>query len=408
VSATAVLLGVGLGTPVAEGAWAAVAAALAAGGLPPAARLFIEDDEGALERALTAEPALIVVITGDAGSAGERVRRAVARSFRARLVLSERMRGALEEAWRRRDRPVPRRAERLALLPQGAAVWTAPGAEPAWALEGEGRAVVVLSRGGETAHLPALSALARTRAGARPQALRTLRVVGLGLDEVEDRLGEWLGPSADAVEVSTLAAPGEVWVRLRARGATVAAAHDALGEVERQLRARLGEDCYGADQDTLEEVVGRLLTARALTLAVAESCTGGLLGQRITSVPGASRYFEGGVVAYANRVKTDLLGVPADLLRIHGAVSGPCAEAMAAGVRRVVRADCALAVTGIAGPEGGTPGRPVGTVWIGVAVGDRVTTHRFLFAGDRLAITWQSAHAALDLLRRRLLGQGRP
>lgn len=408
MSAAAVVVGVGLGTPVAEGAFAAVSAALGAGGLPPAARVFIEDDEAALERALAGEPALAVVVTGDAGSAGERVRRVVARSFRTRLVLSERMRGALEEAWRRRDRPVPRRVERLTLLPQGATVWTAPGAEPAWAIEGDSRAVVVLPRGGEVAYLPALTALARARAGARPHALRTLRVVGLGLDEVEDRLAEWLGPAADAVEVSTLAAPGEVWVRLRARGATVAAAQEALAEVEHRVRARLGEDCYGTDQDSLEEVVGRLLLERALTLAVAESCTGGLVGQRITSVPGASRYFEGGVVAYSNRVKTEVLGVPADVLRIHGAVSGPCAEAMATGVRRVVPADCALAVTGIAGPEGGTPAKPVGTVWIAVAVGDQLAAHRFLFPGDRTAITWQSAHAALDLLRRHLLARGRP
>jgi nicotinamide-nucleotide amidase len=336
------------------------------------------------------------------------VRRAVARQAGLRLVLSERMLASLEETWRRRDRPLARRDDRPALLPQGALVWSAPDAEPAWALTADGRAFAVVPRGGAGSHEAQLTAFAQAHAAGRTITVRTLRVVGPTLAEVGERLADWLGPgAAEAVEVTTLGAEGEVWVRLRARGLTPSAAADALAAAESRIVERLGADCYGRDADDLERVVGRLLVERGLVLAVAESCTGGLLGHRLTSVPGSSRYFERGVMVYSNRAKSELLGVSADVLRSHGAVSAPCAEAMAAGVRRLSGSDCSVAITGIAGPDGGTPEKPVGTVFIGLAVGDRVTAHRFQFPGDRAAVKWQSAHMALDLLRRRLLGSPR-
>jgi nicotinamide-nucleotide amidase len=228
---------------------------------------------------------------------------------------------------------------------------------------------------------------------------RTLKTVGVALPELEERLREWLGAEGD-VEVSMVAVDGEAWVRLRARGATAA---DVLAAQEAKILARLGVDCYGRDDETLEQVIGRLLLERALTLGVAESCTGGLVGHRLTNVPGSSAYFERGVVVYSNRAKQELLGVPDATLRTHGAVSAPTAEAMARGIRAASGSGCALAVTGIAGPDGGTPSKPVGTVFIGVAVGDDVRAHRFVFPGDRAAIKWQSAQTALDLLRRRVL-----
>jgi nicotinamide-nucleotide amidase len=405
------LVSVGAGDAAGDEQLGAAGAALAAAGLPPAVRIFVEDDEGALERALAPEIALTVIVAGPGGSAGDIVRRTLARVAGVRLVLSEPMRVALEDVARRRDRPLPRRDDRLALLPQGASLWTAPAIEPAWALEAGGRAFVVLPRGGgaEQALAQQLTMYARARLAGRGLAVRTLRVTGPSLAEVEDRLAAWLGRAAgDDVEVTTLAAEGEVWVRLRGRGVTPSAAAEAIAGAEGELVALLGEDCYGRDDETLERVVGTLLTEGKLTLAVAESCTGGLLGHRLTSVPGSSRYFERGVMVYSNRAKEELLGVPAEVLRVHGAVSGPCAEAMAAGMRRAGGTDCALAVTGIAGPDGGTPTKPVGTVFVGLAVGARVRAERFLFAGDRAAVKWQSAQAALDLLRRRLLHPPEP
>src|SRR5262249_37677957 len=141
---------------------------------------------------------------------------------------------------------------------------------------------------------------------------------------------------------------------------------------------------------------------RQLTLAVAEGCTGGLLGDRITSVPGASAYFARGVLAYSQGAKEELLAVPGSLLHAHGAVSGQCAEAMARGVATLAGAACALAVTGIAGPDGGTTVKAVGTVFVGLLLEGEATAHRFQFSGDRAAVKWQATQAALDMLRRSL------
>ncbi len=152
----------------------------------------------------------------------------------------------------------------------------------------------------------------------------------------------------------------------------------------------------------LEEAVGRLLRARGLTLAVAESCSGGLICHRLTNVPGSSDYFLGGVVTYSNRAKVDLLQVPEAVLAAHGAVSADTARAMAAGVRRLFHAHLGVAVTGIAGPTGGTPEKPVGTVYIGVAVGDRVETRHYLFPGGREEVKSRTAAAALEWLKAEL------
>jgi nicotinamide-nucleotide amidase len=193
-----------------------------------------------------------------------------------------------------------------------------------------------------------------------------------------------------------------VWVRLRAKGVDAAR---ALARVESPVLDTLGDDCFGRDAETLELVVGRALLERRLTLAVAESCTGGLLGHRLTSVPGSSAYFERGVLVYSNRAKEELLGVPAEVLRVHGAVSAPCAEAMARGAAERAGTACALAITGIAGPDGGTPAKPVGTVFVGLAVEGRVSARRFRFLGDRASVKWQSTQAAFDMLRRALRGR---
>jgi nicotinamide-nucleotide amidase len=388
-------------SPGADGA--AVAAALGAAGVAVVSRVFVEDDESALERALGSDEALTVVLAGSGGSAGDIVRRVLARVTGARLILNERLLTTLQERYRRLDRPLPRRAERLALLPQGATVWITADAEAGWAMESGQRAFAVLARDAtlQTVIEQHLTAFAREWAGGRgTSVVRTLRTVGLAAADVEERLVDWLGRDGE-VTVSTIPADGEVWVRLRARASTPAEAARSLSKAETGICALLGADCYGRDGEALEMVVGRLLVERRLTLAVAESCTGGLLSHRLTSVPGSSAYFERGVLAYSHRAKEEL-GVPDSLLRAHGTVSGPCAEAMARGVATLAGAPCALAVTGIAGPDGGTPDKPVGTVFVGLAVNGDVAARRFYFAGDRAAVTWQSTQAALDILRRSL------
>jgi nicotinamide-nucleotide amidase len=386
----------------------AVATALADGGVALESRTVVDEDEAALERALTPAAPLTVVVAGPGGSTGDVARRVLARVTGTRLVLHDRMLAALEELYRRRDRPLPRRDERLALLPQGATVWARPDGEPAWALEGDAGAWVVLPRGGLSPDTTkALLDLARARLGrGATVAGRTLRTVGVTPAQVEERLGAWLGPGAGGTEVVVTTAPvdGEVWVRLRARATTVDAAAEALAALESRIAEVLGEDCYGRDGESLEQAVGRRLAARGLTLAVAESCTGGLVGHRLTGVPGSSAFFERGVVVYSNRAKEELLGVSADILRTHGAVSRPCAEAMVRGICERAGTACGLSITGIAGPDGGTPSKPVGTVFIGLAVPGRLEARHFRFPGGRASVKWQSSQMALDMLRRALGG----
>ena len=401
---------VAIGSPLAavDDDLAVVAAALADGGVALESRTVVEEDESALERVLTPPAPLTVIVAGSAGSTGDVARRVLARVSGTRLVLSDRMLAALEEAHRRRDRPLPRRDERLALLPQGATVWARTDGEPAWALESDAGAWAVVSRGGLTADIiDLLVALARARFGrGAAVAVRTLRTAGVAPSVLEERLAPWLAAGGASGEVAVTTAPieGEVWVRLRARAANPQAAAEALARLEAAVTAALGDDCYGADGESLEQALGRRLIALGLTLAVAESCTGGLVGHRLTSVPGSSAFFERGVVVYSNRAKEELLGVPADVLRSHGAVSGPCAEAMVRGVCGRAGTACGLSITGIAGPDGGTPTKPVGTVFIGLAAPGMVEARHFRFAGGRASVKWQSSQMALDMLRRSLGG----
>ena len=393
---------VSAGAPVEAGGHpeaGAMAAALGAADVPVSAHVVVDDDEAALEAVLDVE-GVVAVVGGAGGSAGDSVRRVVARIADARLRLDERMRAALEAHYARRDRPVPRSAERLALLPQGAAV--ADTLEPVWILEGSKTAWVVFLKGGGTPDVDAtVVPLARKRLGLRGAvAVRTFKTAGLNAEEIEERLAD--GLTAGDVSVVTLPGDGEVWVRLRTRGRTAAAATERLGEVEETIARRLGADCYGRDGETLEAVVGRLLRARNLSLAVAESCTGGLVGHRITSIPGSSAYFERGVMVYSDRAKEEMLGVDEAILRTHGAVSSQCAEAMVRGVCARSGAACGLAITGIADAADATPSKPAGTVFIGLAVGDDVSARRFRFHGDRASVKWQSSVMALDMLRRKL------
>jgi nicotinamide-nucleotide amidase len=402
-----------------DAAGLSVARALRADGVPVASRAVVDEDEAALEAALG--PALdgggvVVVLAPPGGSGGDIVRRVLARLAGVRLVLSERLLDLLEADFARRGRALPRRLERLALLPQGAQLWTAPpggggaaappAGPPGWALEVRGALVAVLPL-----DAPDLSALveqrlrpaARDRAGAGGVALVSLlRTTGVSAADAEERLAPWLGKEGP-VTVSCLVVDGDVWVRLLARAPSRAVAEAALTAAGPAVREALGTDCYGVDGESLEVVVGALLRERGLGVSTAESCTGGLVAHRLTNIPGSSRYVDRGVVVYSNEAKTDLLGVPAELIRAHGAVSAPVAEAMARGVCRIGGTACGVAVTGIAGPDGGSPEKPVGTVFIGVASPAGVEVRRFHFAGGREAVKGQSAQAALDMLRRALL-----
>jgi len=242
----------------------------------------------------------------------------------------------------------------------------------------------------------------RERTGGVVIRSRVIRVTGEGESAVEARIKDLIG--GDSPTIAPYAKLGEVHLRVTAKGTPEDVARQLVAG-ERALRERLADLIYGIDEETLEGVVGRLLTQQSATLAVAESCTGGLIAKRLTDVPGSSAYFLEGIVAYSNEAKRDLLSVPSSVIEEHGAVSAEVAEAMARGVRQRARSTLGLAVTGVAGPAGGTKDKPVGLVFLGFATSERVD-HRRLNLGEeagRAGIRALAAQAGLNLLRLRLL-----
>jgi nicotinamide-nucleotide amidase len=231
---------------------------------------------------------------------------------------------------------------------------------------------------------------------------RVLRVSGMG----ESALDELIAPvykSYPSVQTSILFNRTEVEVHLSATAATKVEASVVLDELVEKLSNRLGVALFSTNGETLERVVGTMLSERNETLSVAESCTGGLIGVRLTDVEGASAYFLEGAITYSNEAKIKTLDVPAETLKEFGAVSSQTAEAMAAGMRERTGSDHAISVTGIAGPGGGSEEKPVGTVFIGYADKRRTKSVGFTLPGDRELIRWRSSQAALDYLRRQLL-----
>ena len=231
---------------------------------------------------------------------------------------------------------------------------------------------------------------------------RTLRTTGLGESHIADLVATIAGGVGD-VGLAYLPNADGTDLRLTVRDATPDDADARLAHAADRLRTVIGDAVYGEDGADLAAEVLALCRARGLTIGVAESCTGGLLGARLTAIPGSSDVVRGGVIAYDDSVKGSILGVPAGVIRAHGAVSEPVVRAMAAGIRTAIGVDAALAITGIAGPGGGTGEKPVGTVWIALDFRSEVQSRRFVMVGDRGEIRHRSAQAAMEMLRRTLM-----
>jgi nicotinamide-nucleotide amidase len=244
----------------------------------------------------------------------------------------------------------------------------------------------------------------RDRAGQARTYRTSLFITGKGESPVEQAIQPIYSRWRDAVPpISTtiLAAMGQIELHLAVRDDDEGRARAALDRARAELLAAIGGDVYSVDGRAMEEVVGELLATRGLTIAAAESCTGGLLMSRLTDVPGSSPYVRAGVVVYANEDKTSMLGVPAEMITAHGAVSEPVAIAMAEGIRERAGADVAIGITGIAGPGGGTETKPVGTVVIAVLVPNQPAYVRtFAFIGSRTMVKFQATQAAMDRVRR--------
>jgi nicotinamide-nucleotide amidase len=231
---------------------------------------------------------------------------------------------------------------------------------------------------------------------------RTLRTTGVGESIVQEKISKQMQPLVESgLDLGYCAKPGQVDVRVAARGSK---AESLVKEAEQIVQRRLGSRIYGVENDELESVIVRLLTERKQTLALAESCTGGLIAHRITNVPGASAVLLAGLVTYSNEAKKKFLGVRPETLQAHGAVSEPVAREMAEGARKQAGADYAISVTGIAGPGGGTPDKPVGTVFMGLAGNFETTVSQHVNSFDRETFKQVTSDQALEMLRRKILG----
>jgi nicotinamide-nucleotide amidase len=244
--------------------------------------------------------------------------------------------------------------------------------------------------------------------GGRTILSRTLHTFGVGESAVGEMLGDLMNRSRNP-SVGTTVSGGVVSLRITSRQSSLADAEEKLAQTIAECRRVLGDLIYGTDDQTLPSIIADLLTAGAVRrVATAESCTGGLLAKVLTDIPGSSRYFQKGWITYSNEAKTDLLGVPADVISTHGAVSEEVVRAMALGARRKGGSDFSLAISGIAGPDGGTPEKPVGTVCIALAHSSGELVRTFRFPGDRKMIRDRSVKMALTLLRYQLSGKTMP
>ena len=349
---------------------------------------------------------LVVSIGGLGPTEDDLTREALAELLGRRLILNEAILLGIQARFRRFGRQMPEINQRQAMVPEGAIVLeNTQGTAPGLWLETDGR-IVILLPGPPQELKPMFTQEVEGRLAWRTTAVRLykreLRVAGMAESDVEQRIAPIYTRYPDA-QTTILASPGEVQIHLRAWSADATAAEKLLKEIVERIVMALGENIFTTKGESLEEVVARDLNLNGATIAVAESCTGGLLSQRLTSIPGSSSYFLGGVVCYSNDLKRVWVDVPADLLESKGAVSMEVARALAEGIRRRSGSTLGLAVTGIAGPGGGSPDKPVGTVHVALAEragGKERTLH---LPGDRDRIRWQASQAALDLVRRYFL-----
>ncbi len=367
------------------------------------------DIAAAVRQALDRSGAAIT--TGGLGpTADDLTKPAIAEAFGRSMHFDEELWEGLKRLWRERGRPgeLPEANKQQVMIPDGATILrnrhgTAPGI---WLEDDRGRWIAMLPgipremRGLATDEvLPRI----RARMGDAQTTLRslTVRATGIAESQLPALLGEY-AVEIDGMRVAYQPSPSGVDLRLTITGVSPSEAEQRLERAGAILRERIGDRVYGANNDDMAAVVLESCRARGWRVAVAESCTGGLLGERLTNIPGASDTFVGGVIAYDNSVKEKLLGVPREWLVTHGAVSESVAAAMAAGVRRTTGSDVGLAITGVAGPDGGTSEKPVGLVWVAIdtPLGPKAYGGRLI--GDRAEIRYRATQSVLDLLRRTL------
>jgi nicotinamide-nucleotide amidase len=378
-------------------------------GIEVARKVVVGDDRAqmrdAFEEALR-RAELVIAIGGLGPTEDDLTRETVAELLGRKLLKDEAILRGIQARFRKFGRQMPEVNVRQAMVPEGATpLENHHGTAPGLWLESEGRIIVLLP--GPPQELEPMFAksvaprLERVSPAARLYT-RELRVAGMPESDVDQRVAP-IYTKYTEVQTTILAAPGEIQLHLRAWSRDAAAAAKLLDEMVERIALALGEPLFTTQGESLEEVVANLLNRNAATIAVAESCTGGLLAERLTSIPGSSSYFLGGVVCYSNSLKSAWVDVPAELIESKGAVSSEVTAWLAEGIRRRSGATLGLAVTGVAGPGGGTTEKPVGTVHIALANGAATRAREFRFPGERDRIRFQASQMALDIVRRSFL-----
>lgn len=373
-------------------------------------KTIVGDDRARLEE--TIRDALkrsdVVITTGGLGPTEDDITRPVAAQAIGReLVYHDELETDLRERFRRWGREMPEINKRQAFIIEGADILPNPnGSAVGMSVRIDEKFFVILPgppRENQPMFLDFVFPDLREKAGEIFVKRKTLRVAGLGESAVDEAIAPIYKLYEKTVDTSILFNKSEIEVQLTAKTASEAEAEKLLEEISAKIIEKLGVAVFSTNGELMEEVIGKLLREKKKTLSVAESCTGGLIGERLTDVAGSSAYFIQGVVAYANAAKINTLKVAPELIEKHGAVSAEVAEAMAQGMREIAKTDYAISVTGIAGPDGGTEEKPVGTVFIGYADAERIKSFKVILPGDRFLIRWRASQAALEYLRRKIL-----
>ena len=380
-----------------------------------AAMLSVGDEDTAIHEALDyllARTEAIVVTGGLGPTADDMTTAAIARAFGLALRTDEAVLARIRDLFAKRRLPWTENNAKQAVFPEGAEVIPNPVGTAAGFAVRRGEKIVAVMPGvpGEAKRMLPEGVIPLFRKAFPEAALHvetsTFKLFGLSESTVDEAVAD-ADLASLGISVGFYPNFPENHLVLTARTASAAEATERLREAGARVEARLGKNIFAHGQETLEGIVARMLTEKKLTLAVAESCTGGLITDRLTDVPGSSDFLERGVVTYSNAAKTALLGVPEAVLAAHGAVSEETARLMAEGVRRLAGTDLGLAVTGIAGPSGGTEAKPVGTTYIALADGGETRCMRYAFRWDRRRNKVVAAQFALLMLRGHLLGEGR-
>lgn len=351
----------------------------------------------------------IIILTGGLGpTKDDLTKETVASYLKLPLQLDEHSLNQIKSYFAKRERPYTENNYKQALVPEGAlAIENKKGTAPGILLNKDGKTIIMLPGPPREMEpmlkdvvIPYLSKMCNSTIFSR-----VMKFYGIGESALEEKLEDLISKQTNPT-IAPLAKRGEVTIRLTAKAENRMAAEKIIKPVEEEITKRVGNFLYGFDDDTVEEMVARLLAKLNRTIAVAESCTGGLMAHKLTNIPGISKFFERGIVSYSNNSKEVLLKVKHDTIKKFGAVSEETAKEMAEGIRISAGTDIGVSITGIAGPDGGTPLKPVGLVYIGYSDSNKCCVEKHIFSGGRTDIKEQSVNSAFHLVRKMLQSMG--